>query len=268
LSEEIGWIKLHRKIRENPFWGEKPFDKARAWIDIILSANHEPNTFLLGNEMVSVGRGEFVTSEKKLMAKWGWSKTKVRSFLNLLDKQSMIVKKTDSKKTTLEVLNYCIYQDKETTEKPQKNQEKTPKEPKKDTNKNEEELQEGKEDIYTIFEFWNSTKVTVHRTMSNELRGHINARLVKFSVEEVCNAITNYSTVLTEKRYYWTHKWTLGEFLVRGLDKFLDENKPLENFLNKTSINEGSDKSTVQGESAREMLRKQREQYKKKDDTQ
>ena len=143
-----GWIKLHRKIRENPFWEERPFDKARAWIDIILSANHEPNKFLLGNEMVEVDRGSFITSEMKLMEKWGWSKSKVRSFLNVLQKDSMIVKKTDRKKTTLEVLNYCIYQDSETTKEPQKNRKKTAKRPQKDLNKNDKEGEELKKLVY------------------------------------------------------------------------------------------------------------------------
>ena len=127
-----GWIKLHRKIREGPLWEEKPFDKARAWIDIILSANHEPNKFLLGNEMVSVDRGSFITSEHKLMERWGWSKSKVRAFLSLLENELMIVKKTDHKKTTLEVLNYCIYQDTETTKEPRKNRERTAKRPKQE----------------------------------------------------------------------------------------------------------------------------------------
>lgn len=143
---EIGWIKLHRKIRENPFWDDKPFDKARAWIDLILSANHDSNKFLLGNEMVSVDRGSFITSEKKLMEKWGWSKSKVRAFLSLLENQSMIVKKTDSKKTTLEVLNYCIYQDFETTKEPQKDRKKTAKELQKDTNNNDKNVKNDKKD--------------------------------------------------------------------------------------------------------------------------
>lgn len=146
-----GWIKLYRKIREGPLWNEKPFDKARAWIDIIMSANHEPRKFLLGNEVVEVDRGSFITSEKKLMERWGWSKSKVRSFLRLLESESMIVKKTDRKKTTLEVLNYCIYQDSETTEEPIKDRKRTAKRLRKDTNKNDKELEEGKEVLKLLY---------------------------------------------------------------------------------------------------------------------
>lgn len=131
-----GWIKLHRQIKEHWLWEEKPFDKRSAFTDLILSANHEDKKIPLGNEIIEVKRGSFITSEHKLMERWGWSKTKVRAFLKLLENDSMIVKNTDLKKTTLTITNYSDYQDKETTEELQKNHEKTAKEPQKDPNKN------------------------------------------------------------------------------------------------------------------------------------
>jgi hypothetical protein len=132
-----GWIKLHRKITQCMFWIDKPYDRARAWIDLLLMANHEDNQFLFGNEMVEVKRGSFITSEHKLMDRWGWSKTKVRAFLSILEQAQMIVKKTDHKKTTLTIVNYGAYQDSQTTEEPVKNQKKTSKKPVKDPNKND-----------------------------------------------------------------------------------------------------------------------------------
>ena len=36
-----GWVKIHRKIISNPLWSSEPFDKARAWIDLIILANYE-----------------------------------------------------------------------------------------------------------------------------------------------------------------------------------------------------------------------------------
>ena len=131
-----GWIKLYRQIWDSELWKERPFDRARAWIDLIMLANFESRNILLGNEIIFVERGSFVTSEHKLMARWGWSKTKVRSFLNLLQNDSMIVKKTDHKKTIVEVLNYCVFQDFETTEEPEKDQRKTSKRPVKDPTNN------------------------------------------------------------------------------------------------------------------------------------
>ena len=80
-----GWIKLNRSIQENWLWEEKPFDKKSAWIDLLLMANHKNNKFPLGNEIIEVEQGSFITSEIKLMNRWGWSKTKLRNFLKLLE---------------------------------------------------------------------------------------------------------------------------------------------------------------------------------------
>ncbi len=143
-----GWIKTHRTIQQHYLWQDKPFAKGQAWIDILLLANHKDNKFMLGNELLDVERGSFITSEIKLMERWGWSKSKVRNFLSMLEKDSMLVKKTDTKKTTLTVLNYDVWQDSETTKEPQKDHERTTKEPQKDTNKNVKNVKNEKKSIY------------------------------------------------------------------------------------------------------------------------
>lgn len=132
-----GWISIHRCLQTHWLWSEKPFDNRSAWIDLLLSANHKGNKFLLGGELVTVERGQFITSELKLMERWGWSKSKVRRFLDLLQKDEMIVKNSDHKKTSLTIVNYGLYQDRRTTEEPQKNHEETAEEPQRDTNNNE-----------------------------------------------------------------------------------------------------------------------------------
>lgn len=106
----IGWISIHRKIQEHWLWQEKPFDKRSAWIDILMMVNHEDKKILLGNELIEVKRGSRITSIRKLCDKWGWSNTKVRNFLDLLQNDGMIEVKSDTKKTTLTVVNYNDYQ--------------------------------------------------------------------------------------------------------------------------------------------------------------
>lgn len=113
-----GWIALHRAIQEHWLWKEKPFSKGQAWIDMLLLANHDDNKFLLGNELVKVEQGSFITSEIKLMERWGWGKSKTRAFLDLLQSDGMIVKKSDRKKTTITIVNYKEYSVYETTSRP------------------------------------------------------------------------------------------------------------------------------------------------------
>lgn len=113
-----GYIKLFREIQVHWLWKERPFSKGQAWIDILLMANHASKRIPIGNEVLEVERGSVITSELKLMERWEWSKTKVRAFLELLEKDKMIVKKSDHKKTTLIVVNYSVWQDSETTNRP------------------------------------------------------------------------------------------------------------------------------------------------------
>lgn len=133
---KLGWISLQRKIQEHWIWTDKPFSKGQAFIDLLLKANFEDNKFLFNNALIEVKRGSFITSELKLMESWGWSKSKVRAFLTLLENESMIIKSSDNKKTTLTILNYDTYQDMQTAKEPQKNHRKTAKEPQKDTSNN------------------------------------------------------------------------------------------------------------------------------------
>ena len=120
-----GWVKLHRKLNDHWLWDcNEEFDKRSAWIDILMMVNHKPNKFLLGNELVVVDTGEMITSERKLAERWNWSRTRVRNFLELLEKDHMIAVEKTTKRTTLKVLNYGAYQGSE-------NHEKTTKEPQK-----------------------------------------------------------------------------------------------------------------------------------------
>ena len=115
-------------------------------------ASHKDNKFVLGNELMEVKRGSFITSEVKLSEKWGWSRTKVRSFLELLEKDNMIIKKSDNKKTTLTIVNYNDYQFQETTKEQQKNNKKTSKEHQKNTINNDNNDNNDNKDIYILSE--------------------------------------------------------------------------------------------------------------------
>jgi len=143
MSDKNGWISIHRKIQQHWIWEtNKPFDKRSAWIDILLMVNHKKRKVILGNELIEVGCGERITSERKLAERWGWSRTKVRNFLEILKKDSMIkVEKPNQKRTRIKVLNYSNYQNiknhKRTREEPEKNQRRTREEPEKNINNND-----------------------------------------------------------------------------------------------------------------------------------
>ena len=51
--------------------------------------------------------------------------------------------------------------------------------------------------------------------------------------EDIKQAIRNYATVVHGDIYFWDHVWPLEFFLTRGLSRFVDAAKPLQNFLTK-----------------------------------
>lgn len=133
---DYGWVSVHRQLQEHWLWKDKPFSYGQAWVDLIMMANHTDNKFLLGRELVEVKAGSFITSELKLMERWGWGKTRVRTFLDLLQKDKMIEKKVNRKRTTICIVNYSVFQDTQTIAKPSANHSQTIAKPSANTNNN------------------------------------------------------------------------------------------------------------------------------------
>jgi len=132
-----GWVKLHRKIQDHWIYKEKRvFSKYEAWIDLLFMANHKNNKALIDGELINVEKGQFITSVRKLCDKWSWSNTKVNNFLKMLEKDGMITKKSDTKKTVITLVNYTFYHESDNEKTSQKHHESDTEASQKHTNKN------------------------------------------------------------------------------------------------------------------------------------
>ena len=105
-----GWIKLHRKILDCFIWQDKPYDKARAWIDLLLIAMHHDKKMIIDDEVVIIQRGSFMTSIVKLADRWGWSRNKVVRYLDVLESEQMLNTKRTPKGTLITIVKYDDYQ--------------------------------------------------------------------------------------------------------------------------------------------------------------
>lgn len=105
-----GWIKLHRKIQDHWIYQEeRTFSRYESWLDLIMLANHKDNKTLIDGELITVEKGSFITSKRKLSIRWKWSNTKVDNFLKLLEQDGMIEQKSDTKKTVVTIVKYEVY---------------------------------------------------------------------------------------------------------------------------------------------------------------
>lgn len=106
-----GWITIHRQIQDHWIWQDP--EKLRAWLDLILMANHEPRKVELHDSLVTVKRGQFITSIEKLSRRWGWSKNRTYRFLKMLESDNMVKRKANRYSTTITIVNYDKFQDKQ-----------------------------------------------------------------------------------------------------------------------------------------------------------
>lgn len=60
-----GWISIHRKIKDNWIWNDKPFSKGQAWIDILLRVNHASSKVNIGNQMIELKPGQTILAKKE-----------------------------------------------------------------------------------------------------------------------------------------------------------------------------------------------------------
>lgn len=99
-----------------------------------------------------------------------------------------------------------------------------------------------------IFNHWNSKNITVHRKLNNDMKDKIKEALKKYDKTDIIiKGIDNYNIILKGNDYFWTHPWTLKDFIVRGLYRFIDESNPFIAFKNKGGMNEKNGRSTGGG---------------------
>lgn len=113
---EKGWIKVHRSITECFIWTDKPFDKARAWIDLLLLVCHKDKKIMIDGKPFTVARGSYLISRGKLADRWGWSLKKLDNYLRVLEREDMVTTFSTKKGIVITIVNYDKFQVKGTTE--------------------------------------------------------------------------------------------------------------------------------------------------------
>ncbi|AUM91539.1 DnaD domain-containing protein [Clostridium botulinum] len=159
-GEGKGWVSLYRSIQDHWLWQEKPFSKGQAWLDLLLSANHQDKKIIFDSNLIEVKRGQFITSIRKLCDRWGWSNSKVKKFLDTLQLDEMIHYKSDTKKTTINIEKYELYQSsndaKNDAKASQKHHRNITETPQKHTNNNDNKYINNKEGVNPIEVYQNN----------------------------------------------------------------------------------------------------------------
>ena len=262
LSDK-GWIKLHRKLLDCWIWQEKPFDKGRAWVDLLLLAMHSDKKMLIDNEITIIERGSFMTSVLKLSERWGWSRNKVTRFLDVLEREQMLNTERTPKGTLINIVKYENYQLQDTqgettVETPNGTADETPDETQNKNiknEKNENNIRVSKDtlcqtqDVRRVVEEWNTLSEYGIKSVSKVSSGskryqNLVARIKQYGIDDVLKAIDNirHSDFLQGKHNgrYWqiTFDWFV---LPSNFPKVLEDNYSMNENNHKKEINQHDD---------------------------
>ena len=110
------WIKLYRKITENPLYFSEVFTRLQAWIDLLIIANNDESYIYVRGNKVEIKRGQIGKTQDTLAERWRWSRGKVVRFLDELQKNGQIVQQKSKLINLISIVNYELYQCGSTTE--------------------------------------------------------------------------------------------------------------------------------------------------------
>lgn len=119
MASNIGWIKLHRRVRDHWLWKRsKKLSWLEAFEDLLMDANHHDSKMTMGFKLIAVRRGQVMTTQMGLAKRWGWNRKSVAKFFHLLKADTMVDIEThtgrgtdgDTRYTLITILNYEKYQ--------------------------------------------------------------------------------------------------------------------------------------------------------------
>ena len=104
------YIKLYRKVMDNAIFLELPYDRWHAFEFLLLKARRFPTVTILKGKPIKLEVGQLICGEEKLAVKWGWSRGKVKRYLDMLENLGMIKKNGTPYGTLITIENYTKYQ--------------------------------------------------------------------------------------------------------------------------------------------------------------
>jgi hypothetical protein len=104
-----GWIKLHRKLRDNPIYTNSV--AVHCWIECLLRANHQEKTFYKGRTKFTLKPGQFLTGRKSFAKSTGISASTVWYWLNRFKVDTLVDITKTPKGSIITILNWDEYQE-------------------------------------------------------------------------------------------------------------------------------------------------------------
>lgn len=130
-----GWIKIHRKMLDNPIIC-KDSDYFAVWIYLLLNATHKEIPALFKKEKIILKPGQLLTGRKAMSKQLKISESKIYRIINDFKSEQQIEQQTSNKNSLITILNWDKYQESEQQNEQQMNNKRTTSEHKQECNNN------------------------------------------------------------------------------------------------------------------------------------
>lgn len=107
--EKNGWVKLHRKMLDNPII-MKDAEHLAVWMYLLLNATHAEYPALFKGKKITLQPGQLITGCISIGNQLSISESKVRRTLNDFIIDGQIDRQTSNKNSLITVLNWDLYQ--------------------------------------------------------------------------------------------------------------------------------------------------------------
>lgn len=183
--------------------------------------------------LVLAGSGKYGDSgEVKITDQVGFLDRQLADLLQISTRKWLNVKKrlqeTDrictTEKNIIVIVNWAKYQSEYERQKLQRTiksaDESAAKSADESAARDRDKRIENREYILSVFDHWNQQNIIVHKKLTDDIHSAIAAVLKNSSAEDIKAAINNYAEILQDEQYFFKYKWTLKDFLKRGMEKF------------------------------------------------
>jgi hypothetical protein len=221
---EQGWIKLHRKMLDNPVvW--KDSDHLAVWIYLLLNATHKDMDVLFKNKRITLKSGQLITGRKSIAKKLDISESKVHRVLKMLEIEQQIEQQTSNKNRLIAIVGWNEYQSCEQQIEQQVNNNRTTSEQQVNTNKNVKNIKNN-----TLVDFFDQIwKLYPKKEGKGQVSLTQKKKLYNIGLEEMTRAIERYKKAKegTDRKYLQNG----STFFNSGYVDYLDanyEDKPIQ----------------------------------------
>lgn len=109
MNEKNGWVKLHRKMLDNPII-MKDAEHLAVWMYLLLNATHAEYPALFKGKKIMLQPGQLITGRKSIASTLCVNESKVRRILDMFESDQQIDRQRSNQNTLITLKNWDKYQ--------------------------------------------------------------------------------------------------------------------------------------------------------------